>query len=538
MNRTEQFKTFLVFLIWYAGGLFILPDYGISWDEPLQRNHGLVSMDYVNNLSDGRLFEGKLAEHEWKDYPYKDHGVFFQLVCLGIEKSLDVHDIAGQYHIRHVIGFTLFVAGGFFLFLFFRKRWNSWNLALLGLVLYLSFPRIFADSFYNPKDTIALSWFCINLYTLNRFLEEKNIRSALIHGLLNAMMMNSRIFAVFVTAVTLGLLSLDQFKPLFRLSRKRFATLILVFLGSFVVFTILPWPNLWFDPFENLFQGLKRASRWHWEGSVLINGDWVKATELPRYYIPLWILITLPLAHLILFVSGLGALSIRIVRQWKNFGYRNSEERSDFMVWMLFVLPVAAILYKNSVMYDGWRHLFFLFACMVYFGLFAWKWLQSKLQHQKPLIRFVPVIILGSYLSLTAYQMIVNHPFQYVYFNELLKRPSTHRFETDYWGVSYKEAYKRLYREFPNDTFICVSRYDPAYYNYEALEPKYKERIKFIDERSDALPDHYYYISIFRFEYELNGFLEKKHPSTNPKLILYAYGNPVIGIFEVGKKNR
>ena len=37
--------------------------------------------------------------------------------------------------------------------------------------------------------------------------------------------------------------------------------------------------------------------------------------------------------------------------------------------------------------------------------------------------------------------MIRDHPYQNVYFNLLAGSDKRHRFELDYWGLSYKEAW-------------------------------------------------------------------------------------------------
>jgi hypothetical protein len=532
----HKWFTGLLFAVYLIAGLFILDDYGVSWDEPLQRNHGLVSMDYVNSVFDGKLFDGKLAEHEWNDYPFKDHGVFYQLISLGLEKALGLEEIREIFLLRHLLSFLLFVTGAFFLFLLVYQRWNKYWLAVFAFLLYISFPRVFAHGFYNPKDTIALSWFCINLYTLFRFLNRKTYASAITHALLNAMMMNSRIFGVLVVLVTLAVLFWDQLKPSLKIKNNKLIIVSLLYVSCFIAFTILPWPNLWFDPFENVFQGLKRASKWHWEGYVLLNGNWIKATNLPPWYAPFWMLITLPLSHLVLILAGISIAAFSIIRNAKYFFYRDAVDRMDAAVLALIVLPLVGVIYKESVMYDGWRHLYFLYAAMIYLAVLAWvKW-SSLMSRSYRKWYVISAVVIGLYMSRVFYQMVDNHPYQYTYFNELVKRPAIEKFEMDYWGVSYKQAYKELYHRFPEDTFLCVSRYDPAWYNYMSLKPKYRERIKFKDEREGILPKHYYYISIFRFEYELNSYLENRHPSQNPVMIIEAFGNPIIGVFEVDNR--
>src|SRR5882762_2426091 len=98
----ERFKIYMpgiaIFLIALITGLFIYKDYGISWDEPVQRNLGLVNLDYV--------FSGKDDLLTYRD---KIYGAWFEMLLAGIEKIMNFTDTREIYTMRHLVNHIFFL---------------------------------------------------------------------------------------------------------------------------------------------------------------------------------------------------------------------------------------------------------------------------------------------------------------------------------------------------------------------------------------------------------------------------------------------
>ena len=90
-------------------GLLIFDDYGISWDEHLERNHGLVSLDYVNQKLGHPFGKDRFSEkYELLSYRDRDHGHTFSIITFLIERWLNLTDVRQQYLMRHLLTFLLF----------------------------------------------------------------------------------------------------------------------------------------------------------------------------------------------------------------------------------------------------------------------------------------------------------------------------------------------------------------------------------------------------------------------------------------------
>ena len=70
------------------------------------------------------------------------------------------------YWRRHQLTFAFFAFSVFIFFLIGKKIFKDWKIGLLGSLFLIISPRIFAHSFYNPKDIPFLSAYIIAIYTL------------------------------------------------------------------------------------------------------------------------------------------------------------------------------------------------------------------------------------------------------------------------------------------------------------------------------------------------------------------------------------
>ena len=73
------------FLACLALGLMLTDDYGVGWDEQYERLHGLVVMDYFNDLSGGRRFEQTFTQYRLDEYFNRHYGTAFQTAAMCLE---------------------------------------------------------------------------------------------------------------------------------------------------------------------------------------------------------------------------------------------------------------------------------------------------------------------------------------------------------------------------------------------------------------------------------------------------------------------
>ena len=170
-TRSEWISVGLFFAVLLAVGLGVAGDYGISWDEFLNREHGVEAYKYAVQ-GDSHLFE----------YDDRYYGTAVELPLYVMEVSLGLKDSRAIFIMRHQVTFLLFVAGVAFFYVLSRRLFRSWTLALLGCAVLVISPRIFGQAFYNSKDLAFLSAFVASMFTMVVWLDAKTIRHAVLHG--------------------------------------------------------------------------------------------------------------------------------------------------------------------------------------------------------------------------------------------------------------------------------------------------------------------------------------------------------------------
>ncbi len=138
--------------------------------------------------------------------------------------------------------------------------------------------------------------------------------------------------------------------------------------GLFVLFTVLFiylwWPWLWEDPINNFTAGVISMSQYLiWQGEVLYIGKLYDPKTLPWHYTLIWILVTTPLIYSFYFLLG---VFDSIKRQFQmRFSITEFNIRFDLVMLAWFFIPLITVAVLHSVLYSGWRHMFFIYPAML-----------------------------------------------------------------------------------------------------------------------------------------------------------------------------
>ena len=195
----RSWKTIVIVFV-FAGilliGLVIYDDYGIAYDETIERTTTFVNLKYILETIHPQIRLPEVFDEipdlaEWKDRYY---GVAVQLPAAMIEWMTGFKFSQFTiYRIRHLWIFLQFYAALIFFFLLLRRRFASVRTAIIGVLLLWLSPRIFSDAFYNIKDLPFLSWIVISLYFMFRWLENRLRRYLILFSIVSAVAINIRI---------------------------------------------------------------------------------------------------------------------------------------------------------------------------------------------------------------------------------------------------------------------------------------------------------------------------------------------------------
>ncbi|CAH1000168.1 hypothetical protein LEM8419_01315 [Neolewinella maritima] len=515
--RTHQIVTLLVFLAYFAVGWAVVDDYGITYDEAVQRRHGHVTVTYV---ADALGMDHPPLDTEGRSF--SEYGMIFQMVATLIEIQLGALDDPYQYYrIRHVLGYLLFGIALYFFYRTLRLRWpaTTWY-PLLGTVMLMLSPRILAHAFFNPKDHILLVFYVVATYTLARFLKHRTYAALAWHVLATALALNTRFPALTLVGATVAFLIWEQVFD--RPGNVKRIVQVAIYLPATLLCMLPFFPYLWVDTGSRLTGAISHMSSYTWDSTNLLFGDSLSAVDLPAYYVPAWILITTPLVYLLLLFTGLTrtiTASLRHLRQGKLWSDYSSQ--LDFMHLGLSLAPILAIIVLHSTIYNGWRHLHFIYPGLIFLAMSGFAWLHSR--YRLPAALLLALGIVG-----TAVNIVRMHPLQQVYFNVLVGGQLTARFDMDYWGAGYREALLQLAEQVPDGATVRVKCQNwPCVDNINALPPA--ARAKIIHEPDWGKAD--YVATNFMYPQESVDVANRVLMFAHPAVELAPRGDLVVGIY-------
>lgn len=427
IKRHLHFFVFGFFAFYFLLGGFIFRHYGLSWDEPTSRDNGVIAYQYVTRQNNDIL-----------TYRDRDYGTAFELLLVTVEDLAGVKSSQQTYYLRHFLTFLFFFAGVVFFFKIASSRFGP-CIAFLGVIFLVLSPRIFADSFYNSKDIALLSGMNIAVFTLLSFTKKPSLIRAVLHAASCAFVVDIRLPGLIILPITFCFFAIDTFllsaRHLWRFRIGMFFLFVILFFG----FVVLFWPYLWTNPISNFMNAFSNFSRFlRLSDTVLYLGNYVPDKYVPWHYPLVWIGVSTPLVYLIFFLLGVGFTVRKFFSNIFTF-YKNYRKDLLFLAW--FFGPLLMIIGLNSTLYDGWRQLYFIYPALLLVGLVG---LEGLLFYTKKHYRLMIVFLgLGVVNVLSVLQfMIFNHPYQNLYFNELvggLENAKQH-FELDYWGLTFREG--------------------------------------------------------------------------------------------------
>ncbi|MEM7106191.1 MAG: glycosyltransferase [Bacteroidota bacterium] len=425
-------------------------DYAITGDEFVQRVYGDKLLKHYKSGGENTSYL------DWKNLKY--YGGLFDFMASALnpadnpnppdpeqadreEKEFQnpVRARGDVYEFRHFLnsltGFLLILFGG----LLATRITGSWMIGFLTMLFLALSPRIFGHSMNNPKDIPFAAAYTFTLYHMIRFLRElprPGIKSCLWTVVGIALAINIRVGGILLIAY-LGLFSAIVFlwqpelralllKPL-KILKPIVTVVVMAVLGYFG--GMLFWPYAQIDPINNPIEALGQMTDFSTGIRMLFAGEHIWSDRVPWHYLPTWFGVGAPL----FMVLGLLASPILLILFRKDI-----KGLPFFLVGFAGFFPLIYAIANKSPLYDGMRHFIFIYPILALFA--AWAWAQG-IHHLRPkAVRAGTAIILVVLLALPARWMVVNHPYQYIYFNELNGGVDNAfaRYETDYWMNSMK----------------------------------------------------------------------------------------------------
>lgn len=411
--------------------LFIMPvlsqDFGITWDEHFHYEYGRRVYNY---------YASGLTDKSATDYlSLHYYGGLFDLIAESAHRILPSFPRSDVKHAANSLFGWLAIL---FAALLARRVWGGWAGFFAALFLFLS-PRFLAHCMNNPKDLPFATFYVLALYGMS--LAEKRYpyfgRKALCITMAGiALALNIRVgglLLLFYSGLYLLFLFLnDRENRSAGNALKLCGGLAILSLATIVLGTLF-WPWALENPLLRPLQALQTFSRFTLTFGELYKGAYIDTGNIPWDYPLHWQLITVPLGVL---CFGFLAVPLALI-----FRRKNPDINVLRLLGVVFAVlfPLAYVIATKPVLYNGPRHLLFIYAPFV---VLAAGTPELLLRTRKRMITAAVcfLLIVGFYHPVRF--QLRNHPNQVVYFNQLVGgvRGAFYRYEMDYWGNSFKQA--------------------------------------------------------------------------------------------------
>lgn len=271
----------------------------------------------------------------------------------------------------------------------------------------------------------------------------------MLYGILIGLLTGIRIgglFVIFFIILTHILLLLGRNQRILQNFYKVSICYILLII-TWLSTTILCYPASWSNPLKWFRESLSNLSQYAWTKTVLFNGEFIPSTVLPWNYIPVWLLITIPLVFQVAFILGI----LVMARNYTKFS--NLQRAVIILVGLqIFFLPIMIVV-RKSIIYDEVRHVLFMIPGVAVICSAGLIYLYKNQN-----VRLGAIALIGIIFTAIVFDMTTLHPYGYLYFNRVsggLKQ-ANHRFETEYWGLSLREATEWLNKNAESHAKIMV----------------------------------------------------------------------------------
>ena len=338
----------------------------------------------------------------------------------------------------HTWTFLLFMMGVAALYFIARELFSCSRRfgCAASLLLYLT-PRMFAAGHYNNKDIVLLSLTLLVFLFGIRMVKHNQLRDAVLFSIVGAFAANTKIIGAWMW----GLWGLSYL--VIRIAQRRLdgktwrcgLTAIAVFCAGYAALT----PAMWSDPvgfFQYLIGNATHFSRWRllvlFEGRVVST---YSGEVPPWYYLPKLICMTTPVPVLVLTAAGAAAMFFRLARPSADVSDARCTPGLLLIAAIAGAVPLTIGMFSDMVVYNGWRHFYFVYASMLLLAIYALHLLFRVISSRKRMKR-VAAGLLAVYFGYHGAVLALNHPLQGSYYNPIAAPFAEENYETDYWLLS------------------------------------------------------------------------------------------------------
>lgn len=418
--------------------LLTYDSYAISNDEAVQQRYGeLIIAYYASGFADRSLFNFENL------YLY---GGLFDVAATLIAKIVPFD----LYSIRHLLCAAVGIGG-------IAATWAMARLiagpraGLIAAALLAVCGVWYGAMFNHTKDITfgaAMMGASYALIRATRDLPHPRMRHVLLFGLMLGAALGVRAIGLFLLAylaLAIVLRMHDGGPAPYRerlafAGRSLFAFVPALLLGYLIMIAAWPWAAL--DPL-NPVRAIFTFARFHYPIRDLFAGAVYAMDEMPRWYLPTYLAIKLPLTLL----AGVAIALVVIALPRALRPEMPSRVRTEILlVAVMAAFPVAAQVISRGPEFSGMRHFTFVVPLLAVLAAFGLDAVIAAFGRWRAVAATAAATAIAALLAWNAVILVRLHPHQYLFYNALVGglRGASGNYSTDYWVNVMPEAVIRL----------------------------------------------------------------------------------------------
>jgi hypothetical protein len=205
---------------------------------------------------------------------------------------------------------------------------------------------------------------------------------------------------------------------------------------------IAAWPWASLEPL-NPVRAIFAFAHFQYTIRTLAFGEIYEMAAVPRWYVPAYLAIKLPLT-----ILG-GALIAFIATAWtarRDGILRSAQQREIALLAFIGLFPVLCQVIGHGPAFTGMRHFIFVVPPLAALAGIGFDALLTKLETRSRLVAAAALAGITAAFVSNAVTLVRLHPYEYVFFNPLVSglEGASRRFDMDYWVNVMPEAVASL----------------------------------------------------------------------------------------------
>ncbi|HEV3500734.1 MAG TPA: glycosyltransferase family 39 protein [Bradyrhizobium sp.] len=207
------------------------------------------------------------------------------------------------------------------------------------------------------------------------------------------------------------------------------------------VIMILGWPWAALEPL-NPIRGLLAFSEFHYDIRTVLAGQVYEMANVPRLYVPIYILIRVPL--LTLFGAAMAMMFVLLPRLFT--GSMQLQRRDIALVSLTVIFPLLCEVICHGPAFTGMRHFLFVVPALATLAGIGLDAALTALTTRGRLVAAGALAVVTACFLSDAVTLVRLHPYEYLFYNPVVGglEGASRRYDLDYWFSSMPEALNQL----------------------------------------------------------------------------------------------